>query len=378
MSRRPPLTAPATATEGSSPTVTITGATDASAADVAAGLHYAIVCDGSSLAGVTYASSSTTASKTCPAVDGPSDIAVRARVIDKDGGFVELTKTIHVTNVAPTARIVAPANGSVFRTGTHVALSGSFTDPGVLDTHTAVWKVGAATIPATIAEHGGSGTVAATWTPTAAGLYPLSLTVTDKDGGATTVSGGTLVVFDPAAGSVSGIGSLLDAGHDLVLFEFEARYHDHDSDPSGHVELHVPHLTLLATHLDWLVVTSPSFVLQGEGRVLDRHGSYRFRPSGVTGHPDQLRVQIWAPDGSLVYDSTQRPLHFGTSASTAPDPAGSVGWRRASARDRRTGWRAQSVPPPLRCAALFAAGRAHPVDALPRRSSPCSRSSDRA
>jgi hypothetical protein len=305
------LTVPASAAEGSSATVSITGATDVSAADVAAGLHYAIVCDGSSLAAVTYASASTTASTTCPAVDGPGDIAVRARVIDKDGGFVELTNTIHVTNVAPTATILAPADGSVFRAGTHVALSGSFTDPGVLDTHTAVWTVGGATLPAAVAEHGGSGTAAATWTPSAAGLYPLSLTVTDKDGGTTTVSGGTLVVFDPAAGSVSGAGSLIDPGRDLVLFEFEARYRDQDSNPSGHVELHVPHLTLLATHLDWLVVTSPSFVLQGDGRVLDRRGSYSFRLSGVTGHPDQLRVQIWDPGGSLVYDSTQRPLRFG-------------------------------------------------------------------
>jgi hypothetical protein len=305
------LTAPASAAEGSSAAVSITGATDASAADVAAGLHYAIVCDGSSLAAVTYATASTTASKTCPAVDGPGDIAVRARVIDKDGGFVELTKTIHVTNVAPTARILAPADGLVFRAGTHVALSGSFTDPGVLDTHTAVWTVGGATIPATLSEHGGSGTVAATWTPSAAGLYPLSLTVTDKDGGTTTVSGGTLVVFDPAAGSVSGAGSLVDPSHDLVQFDFGARYRDHDSDPSGQVELYVPHLTLLATDLDWLVVTSPSFVLQGHGSVLEHHGSYRFRLTGVTGHPDQLRVQIWSPDGSLVYDSTQRPLRFG-------------------------------------------------------------------
>lgn len=304
------LTAPSTAPEGSAPTVSITGATDASAADVAAGLHYAIVCDGSSLAAVTYASASTTASKTCPAVDGPGNIAVRARVIDKDGGFVELTTTIHVTNVAPAARILAPADGSVFRVGAHVALSGSFTDPGVLDTHTAVWTVGGTAVPATVVEHGGAGTAAATWTPSAAGLYPLSLTVTDRDGGTTTVAGGTHVVFDPDAGSVAGAGALLDPGRDLVLFELDARYRDHDSSPAGDVELHAPHLTLDATRLDWLVVTSPSFVLQGVGRV-DHRSGFRFRLSGTTGHPDQLRVQIWASDGSVVYDSTLRPLRIG-------------------------------------------------------------------
>ena len=253
----------------------------------------------------------TGATPTIVAGDGPATTTATLTVCETGGACASDKTTIHVNNVAPTAKILAPADGSVFRVRTHVALSGSFTDPGIADTHKAVWTVGAATIPATVAEHGGSGTAAATWTPTAAGLYPLSLTVTDKDGGTTTVSGGTLVVFDPAAGSVSGAGSLVDPGHDLVLFDFEARYRDHDSDPSGHVELHAPHLTLFATHLDWLVVTSPSFVLQGDGRVLDRRGSYRFRLSGVTGHPDQLRVQIWAPGGSLVYDSTQRPLRFG-------------------------------------------------------------------
>jgi hypothetical protein len=150
------LTAPASVAEGSSAAVSITGATDASAADVAAGLHYAIVCDGSTLAAVTYASASTTASTTCPAVDGPSDIAVRARVIDKDGGFVELTRTIHVTNVAPTAKILGHADGSVFRAGTHVAHRRSYTDTCVLENHTAVWTVGARRFRRTVTEHGGS------------------------------------------------------------------------------------------------------------------------------------------------------------------------------------------------------------------------------
>jgi len=52
-------------------------------------------------------------------------------------------------------------------------------------------------------------------------------------------------------------------------------------------------------------------VLQGHGRVLERRGNYRFRLTGVTGDPDQLRVQIWSPGGSLVYDSTQRPVRVG-------------------------------------------------------------------
>ena len=303
------LTAPASTPEGTPAAVSLTGATDPSAADRAAGLRYAFSCTGASLAGATYATASSSASTTCPAVDGPGDFTVRARVIDKDNGFSELTKTVHVTNVAPTPKIVAPADSSVFRADRHVTLSGSFTDPGVLDTHTATWTVGSTTIAATISEHNGNGTATAVWTPTAAGFYALSLTVRDKDGGTATVSGGTLLVFDPDF-AVAGAGALVDSGRDLVLFAFSARYRDGESTPRGDVDVKAPHLLLDATHLDVLVVTPPSFVLEGDARV-NGHSGYSFRLDGTNGHPDQLRIRIWSPSGSLVFDSSSRPLAFG-------------------------------------------------------------------
>ncbi len=89
--------------EGSPATVSFSNQFDPSSADTAAGFHYAFDCNDGSLAGATYASSGTSASTTCTYDDGPSDHTVRARILDKDGGYSEYTTVVHVNNVAPTA-----------------------------------------------------------------------------------------------------------------------------------------------------------------------------------------------------------------------------------------------------------------------------------
>ena len=270
----------------------------------------------SAVGGLTYSwdlGGGATASGPNPSVvipDGPATTTAKLTVCDGNGTCGSVVATITTANVAPAATILAPAAGAVFRAGTHVSLSGSFTDPGTLDTHHGTWTVGGTSIPATVVEHAGSGTAKAVWTPAVAGFYPLSLTVVDKDGGSTTVNGGTLVVFDRRSGSVRGAGALLDPAHNTVLFAFEAGYRGDDSTPDCAVELHVPHLNLFSTRLDWLVVTAPSFELRGSARAGGTPG-YRFRLSAVTGRPDQLRVRVWSPGGALVYDSTLRPLRLG-------------------------------------------------------------------
>ena len=92
--------------EGSPATISFSGQHDPSSADTAAGFHYAYACDNGSLAGATYANTSAnTASKQCTFDDGPSTNTVRARIIDKDGGFSEYQTTVFVNNVPPTAAL---------------------------------------------------------------------------------------------------------------------------------------------------------------------------------------------------------------------------------------------------------------------------------
>ena len=73
----------------------------------------------------------TGATPTIVAGDGPATTTATLTVCETGGACASDKTTIHVNNVAPTAKILAPADGSVFRVRTHVALSGSFTDPGV-------------------------------------------------------------------------------------------------------------------------------------------------------------------------------------------------------------------------------------------------------
>ena len=83
---------------------------DPSSADVAAGFHYAFACNGGSLNGATYANSGANATAGCTLPDGPSSYIVRARIIDKDGGYNEYTASVVATNLPPSATFQAPVS----------------------------------------------------------------------------------------------------------------------------------------------------------------------------------------------------------------------------------------------------------------------------
>jgi hypothetical protein len=106
---------PATVDEGDSATVSFTGVTDPSAADVAAGFRYAFDVDGDGtydIGDASYAAGSTVNSAAIPQAllaDGPATRTVHAAVIDKDDGIRTFTTQVEVANVAPTATFDAPA-----------------------------------------------------------------------------------------------------------------------------------------------------------------------------------------------------------------------------------------------------------------------------
>ncbi|MDF1552331.1 MAG: PKD domain-containing protein, partial [Deferrisomatales bacterium] len=107
------------------------------------------------------------------------------------------SSTVTVLNVAPS---VYAGDDQTTTEGSSVAFAGSFTDPGVLDTHTIQW------------DFGDGGTADGTLTPghiyADDGVYTVTLTVTDDDGG---VGTGTLTV------TVDNAAPVVEAGPDQTV-----------------------------------------------------------------------------------------------------------------------------------------------------------------
>jgi hypothetical protein len=108
---------------------------------------------------------------------------VTVTVTDDDTGAGSDSLTVTVNNVPPEVGDISVSADTV-PVNNEIDTSADFTDPGVLDTHTAVWDWGdGSTSEGDVSEADGSGSVTGSHAYTTPGLYTVTLTVTDKDGG---------------------------------------------------------------------------------------------------------------------------------------------------------------------------------------------------
>lgn len=231
---------------------------------------------------------------TVDAVDGPATLPIRVRVCDDHDACTVAAATVNVENVAPTARIVAPTDGTIVEARTPVAFTSAFADPGVRDTQSFAWSFGATTQNATYAFP-------------SAGFPTVRLTVTDKDGGVGTASV-SLVVVDPAAGFVTG-GGWIPSAAGKSAFEVTARATG--TRTIGSVALAARNAVFVSTSLRYLVVVGRTATIEGDG-VVNGAAGYRFRFVGSDGPPDKVSLRVWsAATGAVVYDAPLTALGGG-------------------------------------------------------------------
>jgi hypothetical protein len=245
-------------------------------------------------------------------LDGPGSQTVGLRVCDNKNACATTNATVNLTNVAPTVgNITAPTDPQMVNSTANTSVT--FTDPGTLDTHTAVWNWGDGNSSnGTVTESTGSGTVSGTHTYNSAGVYTVTVTVTDKDGGAGTNKYQYVVIYDPSAGFVTGGGTIQspsgaepaqNTATGKASFGVSAKYTSSGT-PTGVTKFAFPtgNLDFVSTGYDWLVVEGNTAYLTGVGTI-NGSGTYNFWVSVTDGSPDTFRIRIFTDAGVISYDN---------------------------------------------------------------------------
>jgi outer membrane protein assembly factor BamB len=242
-----------------------------------------------------------------------------------DGNLYALGKA---ANAAPSiTAVTVPIDPQ--RVNDPVSVSAAFTDPDQADTHTATWTWGDGTTSAgTIIESNGAGTVSGSHVYAEAGVYTVSVKVTDNNGASAEATAQSyVVVYNPDAGFVTGGGWITSPigayANDPVLtgkatFGFVSKYQKGANTPSGNTEFQfkVANLNFKSTSYEWLVIAGAKAQYKGTGTI-NGAGSYKFMLSAVDGNlkgtgPDTFRMKIW-DDNGVVYDNS-----VGTPDTAAP------------------------------------------------------------
>uniref|UniRef100_UPI0020160108 PKD domain-containing protein n=1 Tax=Microbispora sp. H10836 TaxID=2729106 RepID=UPI0020160108 len=269
------------------------------------------------------------------------DYTVVLTVTDDKGGAGSAQVVVHVTNAAPQVALKAPP--AVVEVGEPVTFTGSFTDAGTGDSHTATWTVGGRQIAGAVAGHqttpkgknkaeskgkvggpaGGrvEGTVSLPHVFTEPGLYEVAVTVADDHGGRTTadmVEGAKVrvLVYDRTA-SVTGAGTIATPARACTLttecakeegrasFTLTARYPGKGATPTGELTYTAPGFALGDASHRVLSATGGTATLRGTGKVKGA-GTVTYEITATdpgAGKPDQLHLVVWNSKGERIYDN---------------------------------------------------------------------------
>jgi parallel beta-helix repeat protein len=230
------------------------------------------------------------------------------------------TADVTISNADPVVDAIASPVDPC-QVSSQIAVSSTFSDSGVQDTHTAVWDWGdGTTSDGTVSETSGEGTVTGEHVYTNAGVYWITLTVTDdNDGSARRTSEQYVVIYDPSGGFVTG-GGWIDSPAGAytadtslagkATFGFVSKYKKGANTPSGNTEFQfkVADLKFKSTSYDWLVIAGPQAKYKGSGTI-NGAGDYGFMLNAVDGTVkgdgiDKFRIKIWdKANNEIIYDN---------------------------------------------------------------------------
>lgn len=249
---------------------------------------------------------------------GSHDVTLTA--VDYDGMISHATVHINVVNVSPAvAKITAPVEPVSI--GTEIGVGADFTDPGLTDTHSALWDWGDGSITeGIVVEADGFSYVRGDHSYNAAGVFTIALTITDEYGDSSQCVHQYVVVYDPSAGFVTGggwINSPLGAyAQDPLLtgkatFGFVSKYKKGASVPTGNTEFqfHAAGMNFKSTSYQWLVIAGAKAQYKGSGTI-NGSGDYGFMLTAIDGQinggggTDKFRIKIWdKATSTIVYDN---------------------------------------------------------------------------
>jgi len=247
--------------------------------------------------------------------DDDDTYTVTVSVTDDDNGLGSASFDVIVNNLPPTLSLITAILDPV-SVGTEISASASFTDPGTADTHTAQWDWG----DGTVTQGAVSDSVTYSHIYNDPGIYTITLTVTDDDGGSDSKTFEFIVVYDPSGGFVTG-GGWIDspAGAytaDTSLtgkakFGFVSKYKKGADIPTGvtQFQFKVADLKFHSDSYEWLVVSGAKAMFKGVGTI-NGAGNFGFMLSAIdekltsSTDTDLFRIKIVdkATD-TLVYDN---------------------------------------------------------------------------
>ena len=228
------------------------------------------------------------------------------------------TTMVTIYNVAPTITSLGSLPTDPISIGYTVELTSTFTDPGIFDTHTATIDWGDGTQTAGTLSNN---MVTGSHSYGTAGVYTVTLTVTDDDGGSDVAIYQYVVVYNPDSGFVTGGGWInspkgaYTSDSNLTgkaTFGFVSKYKKGQQKPSGNTEFqfHAADLNFHSKDYDWLVIASHKAMYKGNGTI-NGEGNYGFMISAIdedltpSTDVDLFRIKIWDKDNDdeVIYDN---------------------------------------------------------------------------